>query len=84
MHSELSNNHSLNNIDYILVFFLHLEIYTNQDEKESVIINTKGSNLILILLRNKKNVVLSTRVANKGNNKITELRTILQRESPNS
>ena len=42
----------------------HLEIYTKQDEQESVIINTKGSNLILILLRNKKIVVLSTRVAN--------------------
>ena len=46
------------------MFFLHLEIYTKQDEQESVIINTKGSNLILILLRNKKIVVLSTRVAN--------------------
>ena len=46
VHFELSNNHSLDHIDYILVFFLHLEIYTNQDEKESAIINTKGSNLI--------------------------------------
>ena len=26
----------------------------------------------------------ATRMVNKGNNKITELRTILQRESPNS
>jgi len=42
----------------------HLEINTKQDEQDSVIINTKGSNLISILLRNKKIVVLSTRVAN--------------------
>ena len=35
-------------------------------------------------LRWDKHVMECTSKANKGNNKVTELRTILQRESPNS
>jgi hypothetical protein len=31
-----------------------------------------------------ENIITSRTIRNKGNNKITELRTILQRESPNS
>ena len=37
-----------------------------------------------IWLLSNENIIIINIVINKGNNKITELRTILQRESPNS
>jgi hypothetical protein len=49
--------------------------------KLSIISSNKGTALSLF---KKKIVSLTTKWLDKGNNKITELRTILQRESQNS
>ena len=56
-----------------------LQIQENYAKKENYVISESKSTVLSINSKESEEFIL-----NKGNNKITELRTILQRESQNS
>ena len=56
----------------------------NNTEKFNFILSSQDLDINKILVISVFNMYNLNKSLNKGNNKITELRTILQRESPNS